>query len=223
MRSKATELPSIIVNVLTYLGLGFGRATDYWSSNATWVSGGKFIRSTFARQAIPMIWDFCEANPFSSVGGNWMDTAIGWVARVVANMANTRTPVAVIQQNAAGEEHPVKCSIIATDPPYYDNIGYADLSDFFYVWQRRTLREVWPDLFRRVLTPKDEELVATPYRHGGRKAAEIFFMEGMSKALGNMFVSCTVSYPVTIFYAFKQSEIVEEGLTAPGWATFLQG
>ena len=112
---------------------------------------------------------------------------------------------------------------IATDPPYYDNIGYADLSDFFYVWLRRTLRSVWPDLFRRVLTPKNEELVATPSRHGGRNAAERFFMDGMGKALGNMCASGRDDFPATIYYAFKQSELAKEGLTSPGWATFLQG
>ncbi len=114
-------------------------------------------------------------------------------------------------------------SLICTDPPYYDNIGYADLSDFFYVWQRRTLHDVWPDLFRRVLAPKDEELVATPYRHGGKEAAERFFMDGMGKALRNMHASGRDDFPVTIYYAFKQSEVAKEGLTSPGWATFLQG
>ena len=113
--------------------------------------------------------------------------------------------------------------MIATDPPYYDNIGYADLSDFFYVWLRRTLRNIWPELFRRVLVPKDQELVATPYRHGGKDAAERFFMEGTGKALRNMHASGREDFPVTIYYAFKQSEIAKEGLTSPGWATFLQG
>ena len=209
--------------VATYLGLGVGRATDYWSGNATWVNSGEFIRNTFARQAIPMIWDFAESNPFSSVSGNWDDTALGWIGRVVEELAATETPVAVIQQNAAAETGLVDDAIIATDPPYYDNIGYADLSDFFYVWLRRTLRNVWPALFRRVLVPKDEELVATPYRHGGRAAAERFFMEGIGKALVNMHAAGRDDFPVSIYYAFKQSEIANEGLTSPGWATFLQG
>ena len=113
-------------------------------------------------------------------------------------------------------------AIIATDPPYYNNIGYADLSDYFYVWHRRTLRDMWPDLFRRVLVPKDEELVASPYRHGGKKAAQQFFMDGICKALRNMHASGTSEFPVTIYYAFKQSEIAKEGMTSPGWATFLQ-
>ena len=126
-------------------------------------------------------------------------------------------------RDAAAETGLEDDAIIATDPPYYDNIGYADLSDFFYVWLRRTLRNVWPGLFRRVLVPKDEELVATPYRHGGRAAAERFFMEGIGKALVNMHAAGRDDFPVSIYYAFKQSEIANEGLTSPGWATFLQG
>ena len=209
--------------VATYLGLGVGRASDYWCSNATWAHGGAFIRNTFARQAIPMVWDFAESNPFSSASGNWNDTAIGWIERVVEMLGSTNLPAAVVQQNAAGDTRLVDDAVIATDPPYYDNIGYADLSDFFYVWHRRTLRRIWPNLYRRLLAPKDEELVATPYRHGGKDAAEQFFMEGMSDALANMHRSGSDEFPVTIYYAFKQSEMADEGLTAPGWATFLQG
>ncbi len=209
--------------VATYLGLGVGRATDYWSSNASWVNSGEFVRSTFARQAIPMVWDFAESNPFSAASGNWQDTAIGWIARVVEALGPPETPAAIVQQDAAGETRLAENAIIATDPPYYDKIGYADLSDFFYVWQRRTLREIWPELFRRVLVPKDAELVATPYRHGGKEAAERFFMDGIGKALANMHRSGTEGFPATIYYAFKQSEVATEGLTSPGWATFLQG
>ena len=209
--------------VATYLGLGVGRAVDYWSANATWESGGGFVAHAFTRQAIPMVWDFAESNPFSSASGNWQDTAMGWIERVVKDLGATDAPAVVIQRNAAGDTLRGEDAIIATDPPYYDNIGYADLSDFFYVWQRRTLRDVWPDLFRRVLAPKDEELVATPYRHGGKGAAERFFMEGMAKALRNMHRASADDFPVTIYYAFKQSEVAKEGLTSPGWATFLQG
>ena len=209
--------------VATYLGLGVGRAADYWSSIATWANSGEFIRSSFARQAIPMVWDFAESNPFSSASGNWGDTAMSWVTKAVQGLAHAGMPATVIQQHAAGETRLADGAIIATDPPYYDNIGYADLSDFFYVWQRRALRGVWPNLFRRVLAPKDEELVATPYRHGGKAEAERFFMDGMGRALRNMHVSGADDFPATVYYAFKQSEVAKEGLTSPGWATFLQG
>ncbi len=209
--------------VTTYLGLALGRATDYWNGNATWSNGGEFIRNSFARQAIPMVWDFLEANPFSSASGNWIDTAVGWVARTIDGLVPTETSARIVQQDAAGETRLADEAIVATDPPYYDNIGYADLSDFFYVWLRSSLREVWPDLFRRILTPKDEELVATPYRHGGREAAENFFKNGIGQALSNMRRNGVDDFPVTIYYAFKQSEVAKEGLTSPGWATFLQG
>jgi adenine-specific DNA methylase len=112
--------------------------------------------------------------------------------------------------------------IISTDPPYYDNIGYADLSDFFYVWLRQSLAQVWPDLFRRLTTPKAEELVATPYRHGGKQQAESFFIQGMSEALTAMRNAATHGEPLAIYYAFKQSELAEDGITSPGWASFLQ-
>lgn len=113
--------------------------------------------------------------------------------------------------------------VISSDPPYYDNIGYADLSDHFYVWLRPSLRAVWPELFRRVLTPKDDELVATAARHGGKSQAEKFFMEGISVALKAMNNASDESAPLTIYYAFKQSEAVEGGITSAGWASFLQG
>ena len=129
----------------------------------------------------------------------------------------------MIQQDAAGDTPLLDRAVVATDPPYYDNIGYADLSDFFYVWHRRTLRDVWPGLYRRVLAPKEEELVATPYRHGSKEAAERFFMEGMGQALRNMHRSGVDGFPVTLYYAFKQAEVAKEGLTSSGWATFLQG
>ena len=207
--------------VATYLGLAVGRASDFWNGNATWESGGGFIAHAFTRQAIPMIWDYAESNPFSSASGNWASTALGWIGRVVENLGATMTQAAVIQQDAAGDTPLLDTALVATDPPYYDNIGYADLSDFFYVWHRRTLRHVWPDLYRRVLTPKEGELVATPHRHRGKREAERFFMEGMGQALRNMHATSTNEFPVTIYYAFKQAEVAKEGLTSPGWATFL--
>ena len=112
--------------------------------------------------------------------------------------------------------------VISTDPPYYDNISYADLSDFFYVWLRRSLGGIWPDLFRRLAAPKDRELVATPYRHGGKDEAEAFFMQGMGEALTAMRKAAVDNAPLTIYYAFKQAEVAQEGLTSAGWSSFLQ-
>ena len=218
-----TDAPAYADAVSTYLGLGVGRAGDAWSSITSWRTSVEATRGAFSRQALPMVWDFAEANPFSTQCGNWIGACVDWIWKVVVMSPATGTPSSVIQQDAAGDTRLVDTAAIATDPPYYDNIGYADLSDFFYVWQRRTLRDVWPDLFRRVLAPKDEELVATPYRHGGKAAAERFFMKGMARALSNMHRSSADDFPATIYYAFKQAEVAKEGLTSPGWATFLQG
>ncbi len=208
--------------VATYLGLATDKAADYWSAICSWHSSGEKMRNTFSRQALPMVWDYAETNPLSESTGNWI-ACVDWVRKVAGASPAVGTQGTVIQQNAAEHTRLVDGSAIATDPPYYDNIGYADLSDFFYVWLRRTLRDTWPDLFRRVLAPKDDELVATPYRHGGKDEAEKFFLEGMGKALANMRRNGVDEFPVTIYYAFKQSEVAKEGLTSPGWATFLQG
>ena len=208
--------------VATYLGLVIGRQANRLSNLNFWDPGGANVQQVFARQALPMVWDFCEANPFSDSSGNFVGQ-VRYLAKVVEVAASTEAQVAVIQQDAAGVTPLLDRSIVATDPPYYDNIAYADLSDFFYVWHRRTLRNVWPDLYRRVMAPKDEELVATPYRHGGKEAAERFFMEGMGQALRNMHRSGADGFPVTLYYAFKQAEVAKEGLTSAGWATFLQG
>ena len=208
--------------VATYLGLCVSRQANRSASLTFWDPGGANVQQVFARQALPMVWDFCEANPFSASSGNFVGQ-VGYLANVVEIATSTEAQAAVIQQDAAGNTSLIQNAIVATDPPYYDNIGYAYLSDFFYVWQRRALREIWPDLFRRVLAPKDEELVATPYRHGGKEAAERFFRDGIGYALRNMHRSAAEDFPVTLYYAFKQSEVGKEGLTSPGWATFLQG
>ena len=205
----------------TYLGLAVAKAADLGNSLCRWEPIAQCPRQLFARQAIPMVWDFAEANLFSGSSGSWMVVCEG-LAKTLERCFTLKNLV-----SATLEQRDVAISVgsprmFATDPPYYDNIGYADLSDFFFVWQRRALRSVWPNLFRRVLVPKDAELVATPYRHGGKDAAEQFFMHGMTKALANMRQCGINQYPVTLYYAFKQSEVAREGLTSPGWATFLQ-
>lgn len=208
--------------VATYLGLCVSKLTNLSSTITSWMNDRGAFRETFARQAIPMVWDYAESNPFSNSGGCF-DAVLDKSCRFIASITRNSTPPARIIQCGASDDLSIPRAIFATDPPYYDNIGYADLSDFFYVWQRKAIRQIWPNLFRRVLVPKEEELVATPYRHGGKDAAEQFFMGGMSKALVNMHRSGSCDFPATIYYAFKQSEAAKEGLTSPGWATFLQG
>ena len=198
--------------IATYLGLCVSRQANRSSNLSFWHTGGAKVEQVFARQVLPMVWDFCEANPFSDSSGNFVGQ-VGYLANVVATAPATNAQAAVIQQDAAGATPLVDGAVIATDPPYYDNVPYADISDFFYVWLRKTLQGIHGDLFRRLLTPKNEELVAFAYRHESKDAAEQFFMNGMGRALQNMHDSGSSQFPVTLFYAFKQSEVAKEGLT----------
>ena len=207
-------------SVATYLAFAISKVANIGSSIASWMSDRGAFRETFARQGIPMVWDFAESNPFADAGGS-IDSAINKGAMAIAHApacSSGEIKLLAAQSNSFSRE----TIVVSTDPPYYDNIGYADLSDFFYVWLRRSLAGIWPELFRRLITPKAEELVATPYRHGGQSEAEAFFMKGMGEALTAMRKAATNGEPVAIYYAFKQSEVSEEGITSAGWASFLQ-
>jgi putative DNA methylase len=206
--------------IATYLAFTVDRAADYGSSLSTWLTEDNAIRGTFGRQALPMTWDYCEGNIFGDSSAAF-DTILRTVPDVIANQ-RAEGFGHISQIDAAKNGYPVRPCVINTDPPYYDNIAYADLSDFFYVWLRRSLSTIWPDLFRRLATPKEDELVATSYRHGSRANAELFFMNGMSRALHAMQAASDDSYPLIIYYAFKQSEVAEDGITSAGWASFLQ-
>ena len=206
--------------VTVYLGCAIGRATDYWNSNATWESGGGFIAHAFTRQAIPMVWDYAEGNPFSDSSGNWLQTSLDWVIRVVQTFNSEINSFAL--QHDAQSQLISQNKVVSTDPPYYDNIGYADLSDFFYPWMRRTLKSVYPSLFATLAVPKSEELVATPYRHGGKENAEKFFMDGMTEAMHRLVEQVHSAYPTTIYYAFKQGDTTDIGTGNTGWETFLE-
>jgi putative DNA methylase len=167
-----------------------------------------------------MVWDYAEANPLSGAGGGFGITSHA-VGKVLERLPSLRSSGEARQQDAAvGTEATDR--LISTDPPYYDNIGYADLSDYFYVWLRRSLKAVFPDLFATVAVPKDQELVATPYRHGSREKAETFFLDGMTKAMHRLAKQAHPAFPITIYYAFKQSESDDEdGTASTGWDTFL--
>jgi putative DNA methylase len=206
--------------IATYLAILIDRAANYGSSLSTWLPDDNAIRGTFGRQALPMTWDFCEGNYFGKSSAD-ISTISKTISEVIAYLGPAEDG-AIEQIDAPKNEYPVRPCVINADPPYYDNVGYADLSDFFYVWLRRSLARIWPDLFRRLTTPKAEELVATPYRHGGKAEAEAFFIQGMSAALTAMRAATTDSEPLTIYYAFKQSELAEDGIVSPGWASFLQ-
>ena len=228
LRDGGTGATAYAEAVGVYLACGISRACDFWNIIATWEPGGEFIAHAFRRQAIPMVWDFAESNPFSAVSGNWISTCIEWIYRVFSVFSSDKPSTAV--QVDASTQNLSHLKLASTDPPYYDNIGYADLSDFFYVWLRRSLRSVYLDLFATVAVPKAEELVATPYRHGGKDAAETFFLNGMTQAMRRLAEQTHTAFPVTIYYAFKQSESArktnaDETPALPGistgWETFL--
>ncbi|MFZ2349375.1 MAG: DUF1156 domain-containing protein [Candidatus Bipolaricaulis anaerobius] len=218
LRDGGTGATAYAEAVGVYLGLGVGRSANYWSSLTPW--GGDFIVQTFGRQAIPMVWDYAEGNPLSTSTGNWTG-ALEWIEKVMVN-AFPASQGGIGTQGDAQTQTISRYRVVSTDPPYYDNIGYADLSDFFYVWLRRSLRPVFPDLFATLAVPKAEELVATPYRHGSKEQAETFFLDGMTQAMHRLAEQAHLAFPVTIFYAFKQSETeTEKGTSSTGWETFL--
>lgn len=210
--------------ITTYLAFANSRMADRHSTLTRWdpnPSGfAPKIANTFSRQALPMVWDYTEGNPFSSSSGNFED-AVGWVKKNIDFMpANGLGSIGSV--NASNNSFPIRPVVVSTDPPYYDNIDYADLSDFFYVWLRKTLSSTWPDLFRRLASPKQEELVASSYRHESKSQAEAFFMDGMGQALTAIRGAATENEPIAIYYAFKQAEIAADGITSAGWASFLQ-
>lgn len=205
--------------VAVYLALGVSRMADRGSTICSWDVSRESSRNTFGRQAIPMTWDFAEANPLSDSTGNFSGM-VSWIWKVLEQIP-ANAPAVVNQFNAAKREIQ-RGTIISSDPPYYDNIGYADLSDFFYVWLRRALRHVLPKGMGSILVPKEEELIAEPNRHGGKKAAEVFFLDGMTNVAHRWAKSSDNVYPTTIYYAFKQEEVSSQGIASTGWATFLQ-
>ncbi|MBQ8113743.1 MAG: DUF1156 domain-containing protein [Kiritimatiellae bacterium] len=207
--------------VATYLAFAVDRTVDRGSAICSWDRSPKMeaLRNTFGRQSISMTWDFAEGNPFSASSGN-LTNNIEWVVDSIVNFpANVygRALQADAQHQTISQN-----KLISTDPPYYDNISYADLADFFYVWMRRSLKDIYPDLLSTMATPKDEELVATPYKHGGREKAEAFFLDGMTTVMANLANSSNGAFPVTIYYAFKQSDTNDGGTRNAGWETFLE-
>ena len=201
-----------------YLGITVDKAADYNSTVCSWISGGETLRNTFGRQAIPMVWDYCESNTLGSATGG-IDSGLRQVAKVLEALV---PGAAGNVSQCDAQSVSIYGRVVSTDPPYYDNIGYADLSDFFYVWMRRSLKPVFPDLFATLAVPKAEELVATPYRHGSKEKAEAFFLGGMTQAMHRLAEQAHPAFPVTIYYAFKQAESDgADGTTNTGWDTFL--
>ncbi len=208
--------------IATYLGMAISRMTDYQSSLAVWSSHPKneVIVHVFGRQALPMTWDFAEGNPFGESSGS-LSIMLRAMSEVICSLGSGRQG-RVNQADAATRSS--SGFVLSTDPPYYDNIAYADLSDYFYVWLRHALREVHPGLFATLLTPKAHELVADPFRHSSPGEARIFFEGGFRNVFASMRSSATTEYPATVYYAFKQQEgSSDSGQASTGWEAILEG
>lgn len=206
--------------VTVYLGFLVDQQSNQSSTICGWNNINQQMIVTFSRQAIPMVWDYAECNVFSKSSGSLFNLMERQVKGIEATAASSN---GFAQQADAQNQTISNSKIISTDPPYYNNIGYADLSDFFYVWLRRSLKPIFPGLYATVAVPKAEELVATPYRHGGKAEAEAFFLDGMTRAIRNLGEQGHPAFPVTIYYAFKQAETDStKGTTNTGWDTFLE-
>jgi len=205
--------------VAVYLSIALSRLTDICNALCRWEVTKTQVRNLFGRQAIPMLWDFAENNIFGEAAGDYT-VSLGNMVKALENIPAQDAGTA--RQDDAQTQQVSSDKIVSTDPPYFDNIGYADLSDFFYVWLRRSLKSILPELFTTLAVPKTEELVATPYRHGSKENAEMFFLDGMTQAMHRLAEQAHPAFPVTIYYAFKQAESDgDDGTTNTGWDTFL--
>lgn len=222
LREGGTGATAYPEAVGVYLAFALNKVADRGSSLGRWdpTPTQSGIINTFSRQALPMTWDFAESNPLGEASGNYV-SGCDLVAKALLAASLVALP-GHANQSDASRQMLSTAKLVSTDPPYYDNIGYADLSDFFYVWLRRSLKSVFPDLFATLGVPKAEELVATPYRHGSKEKAEVFFLDGMTQAMHCLSEQAHPAFPVTIYYAFKQSETeTAEGTSSTGWETFL--
>ena len=206
--------------VATYLALGVSRTADYCNALCTWHTTGDKVTHLFTRQAIPMTWDYTETNILSNSSGNFLGQ-LKWVVKVIqrlpAEINGEANQISATSRDYAG-------LVVSTDPPYYDNIGYSDLSDFFYVWLRKSLRTIHPSVVGTMLTPKADELVANPYRHDGKQGAEKFFIEGFNSVFHRIREDDANSdVPMTVYYAYKQQDSGKDGTSSTGWHTLLDG
>ena len=206
--------------VTTYLALGVSRTADYCNALCTWHTTGDKVTHLFTRQAIPMTWDYTETNVLSNSSGNFLGQ-LKWVVKVIqrlpAEINGEAKQISATSRDYAG-------LVVSTDPPYYDNIGYSDLSDFFYVWLRKSLRTIHPSVVGTMLTPKADELVANPYRHDGKQGAEKFFIEGFNSVFHRIREDDTSpDVPMTVYYAYKQQDSGKDGTSSTGWHTLLDG
>lgn len=207
--------------IITYLALALSKALDFNCSIASWDSTNLKIRNVFARQAIPMTWDFAEANLLGDRVGSFQSMVSGVTSALMA--LPSAGEASTCQRDARARVAEVGSSVVSTDPPYYDNISYADLSDFFFVWLRHNLADVWPDECATLVTPKADELIANQHRAGSRKKAHAHFELGMQEVFAAAAANADPRFPATIFYAFKATESMDGDVASTGWETFLAG
>lgn len=206
--------------VATYLGLCASKMSVFHCALSRWRADADKTAPAFGRQAIAMVWDFAEPMPFAGAGGDWSGVVDG-AAKALEGLRPATVGEAL--QVPAQSIDFTRGTVISTDPPYYDNIGYSDLSDYFYVWLRRILRPIYPTLLATMLVPKADELVANPYRHGGGDNAKRFFEAGFRDVFSRARTTASDDYPITVFYAFKQAEADDSGEASSGWETLLEG
>ena len=221
LRESGTGAVAYVDAIVTYLAFVIDRCAARWSHCLPWNTRAETVEHVFGRQAIAMVWDYPEANPFSSSTGNWV-SQLTWVSKAVEKLP-AQGSGEFLQQDARARLRSVRNVVVSTDPPYYNNICYADLSDYFYVWLRRNLRHVWSDELSTLATPKAEELIASAYRHESKIAAARFFESGIREVLEETAKAQHPDFPVSIFYAFKQAETRRGETVSTGWETFLQG
>ncbi len=220
LESGGTDAEAYADAVATYLGLAASKATDMNNRLVSWKPSMDQAINLFKRQAIPMTWDFAETPPLSKKhAGGFVTSLVGILKALTGLPANGKVDVAQLDASTRNFSN----LVISTDPPYYDNIGYSDLSDFFYVWLRRSLRSVHSELLSTMLVPKAAELVANPYRHGGRDGARQFFEEGFRRVFARAREAAHDDYPTTVYYAFKQTDAGDDGTASTGWETLLDG
>lgn len=216
--SEWEDLDSYADAVVTILAICISKLANNSSALTTWMKDRGAFREVFSRQALPMYWDYAENNPLGPHGGA-LEENISKVATAVAAAPIASSFCVPVNQDALKSD--LSGKVISTDPPYYDYVGYSDLSDFFYIWLRRSLRHIYPQLFNRVLVPKNDELVANPYRHNGEQGAQEYFETGFVKFFEHARQHASVTYPMTVYYAFKQQDA--KSATLSGWETVLEG
>ena len=214
------DLEDYIKALRLYLSFAISKALTRNCSLAIWETGMGRLAGALGRQALPMQWTFAETNPFAGAGGDIAGTALS--VSEVLDCLTCNSAGSEVQHNASEENSFVSDYVLSTDPPYYDNIEYAELSDFFYGWLRRSLQEDYPDIMGVISVPKREELVASTTRYGSSEAAEAHFMDGMTQAMRVLSRGSADAFPAAIYYAFKQSEIEKDGISSPGWSSFLE-